>query len=57
MQPVKRLNHIISELANEERLALPVVSDTIENDAFWEYLTNLIRTECDHVIHTLAKSN
>jgi predicted nucleotidyltransferase component of viral defense system len=41
----------------EMRRFLPpqVVSDTIENDAFWEYLTDLIRTECDHVIHKLAK--
>lgn len=42
----------------EMRRFLPpqVVSGTIENDAFWEYLTDLIRTECDHVIHKLAKS-
>ena len=41
----------------EMRRFLPpqVVSDTIENDIFWEYLTDLIRTECDLVIHKLPK--
>ena len=52
--------HIItnSNFIWEMRRFLPpqVVSDTIENGAFWEYLTDLIRTECDHVIHKLAKS-
>ena len=40
----------------EMRRFLPpqVVSSTVENEAFWEYLTDLIRTECDHVIHELA---
>ena len=41
----------------EMRRFLPpqVVSSTVEDEAFWEYLTDLIRTECDHVIHKLAK--
>ncbi len=42
----------------EMRRFLPpqVVSDTIENDLFWEYLIDLIYTECDHVIHKLEKA-
>jgi len=40
----------------EMRRFLPpqVVSGTIENDLFWEYLTDLIHAECDHVIHRLV---
>ena len=33
-----------------------VASGTIENDLFWEYLTDLIHTECDHIIHKLEKA-
>jgi len=33
-----------------------IVSGTIENDSFWEYLTDLIYTECNHVIHKLEKA-
>ncbi|MEA3241637.1 MAG: nucleotidyl transferase AbiEii/AbiGii toxin family protein, partial [Pseudomonadota bacterium] len=41
----------------EMRRFLPpqVVSGMVENEAFWEYLIDLIRTECDQVIHHLAK--
>lgn len=41
----------------EMRRFLPpqVMSSTVEDKAFWEYLTDLIRTECDHVIHRLTK--
>ncbi|MDA3915420.1 MAG: nucleotidyl transferase AbiEii/AbiGii toxin family protein [Deltaproteobacteria bacterium] len=41
----------------EMRRFLPpqVVSDTIENEIFWKYLTDHIRNECDLVIHKLPK--
>ncbi len=42
----------------EKRRFLPpqVASGTIENDLFWEYLTDLIHIECDHIIHKLEEA-
>jgi predicted nucleotidyltransferase component of viral defense system len=46
-----------SDFAWEMRRFLPpqVVSNTVETDEFWEYLINLIGSECDHVIHHLGR--
>jgi len=33
-----------------------IISSTIEKDQFWSYLTDLVQTECMHIIHRLQKS-
>jgi len=45
-----------SDFVWEMRRFLPpqVVSNTVETDEFWEYLINLIGSECDCVMHHLA---
>ena len=42
----------------EMRRFLPsqIISSTIEKDQFWSYLTDLVQTECMHIIHRLQKS-
>lgn len=31
-----------------------IVAETIENDAFWPYLTSVICTECEQVVQSLG---
>ncbi|MBC2705896.1 nucleotidyl transferase AbiEii/AbiGii toxin family protein [Desulfobacula sp.] len=47
-----------SDFTWEMKRFLPpqIISTTIENKAFWEYLINLVHTECDHIIHILTKT-
>ena len=42
----------------EMRRFLPsqIISSTIEKDQFWSYLTDLVQTECMHIIHRLQKA-
>ena len=42
----------------EMRRFLPsqIISSTIEKDQFWNYLTDLVQTECMHIIHRLQKA-
>lgn len=61
----KRQQQLIDEPAvrndfiHEMQRFLPseVVSRTIENEEFWTYLVNLLRTECTRVIRTLSTTH
>ncbi|MBC7962823.1 MAG: nucleotidyl transferase AbiEii/AbiGii toxin family protein [Steroidobacteraceae bacterium] len=35
-------------------LPVQIVAQTVENEDFWEYLADLVETECDKVIYSLA---
>lgn len=37
-------------------LPLKTVRQTVEEEAFWDYLVTLIETECDQVIHSLTNT-
>jgi predicted nucleotidyltransferase component of viral defense system len=53
-EPTVRLDFV-----REMKRFLPVhiVAETVEKQAFWEFLSDLIRTECEQVIRTLGKDS
>jgi hypothetical protein len=51
----KRSSDAKTDFTWEMRRFLPsqIISSTIEKDQFWHYLTDLVQTECMHIIHML----
>ncbi|WP_298435353.1 nucleotidyl transferase AbiEii/AbiGii toxin family protein [Geobacter sp.] len=48
--------HVHTAFIHEMKRFLPasIVAQTVENEAFWEYLTGVIETECDKVMRSLT---